>query len=37
MDEREMENIIVIVRDFNFKLIFVFGIGMYYVGLYERD
>lgn len=32
-----MEDIIGILRDFNLKLIFVFGIGMYYVGLYERD
>ncbi|NXP31267.1 ASCC3 protein, partial [Leiothrix lutea] len=37
MDEREMNDIIVTVRDSNLKLTLAFGIGMHHAGLHERD
>ncbi|XP_017933537.1 activating signal cointegrator 1 complex subunit 3 [Manacus vitellinus] len=37
MDEREMNDVIVTVRDSNLKLTLAFGIGMHHAGLHERD
>ncbi|KAM7060359.1 activating signal cointegrator 1 complex subunit 3 isoform 1-T2 [Acridotheres tristis] len=37
MDEREMNDIIVTIRDSNLKLTLAFGIGMHHAGLHERD
>ncbi|XP_078504501.1 activating signal cointegrator 1 complex subunit 3 [Lissotriton helveticus] len=37
MDEREMNDIIVTLRDSNLKLTLAFGIGMHHAGLHERD
>ncbi|NWX11126.1 ASCC3 protein, partial [Caloenas nicobarica] len=37
MDEREMNDIILTVRDSNLKLTLAFGIGMHHAGLHERD
>lgn len=36
-DEREIEAIIVTIRDSNLKLTLAFGIGMHHAGLHERD
>ncbi|CAL9705487.1 unnamed protein product [Knipowitschia caucasica] len=36
-DEREIEAIIVTVRDSNLKLMLAFGIGIHHAGLHERD
>ncbi|XP_059501244.1 activating signal cointegrator 1 complex subunit 3 [Stegostoma tigrinum] len=37
MDEREMSDIIEMVRDSNLKLTLAFGIGLHHAGLHERD
>ncbi|XP_072409240.1 activating signal cointegrator 1 complex subunit 3 [Chiloscyllium punctatum] len=37
MDEREMSDIIDMVRDSNLKLTLAFGIGLHHAGLHERD
>ncbi|XP_053566552.1 activating signal cointegrator 1 complex subunit 3 [Bombina bombina] len=37
MDEREMNDIILTIRDSNLKLTLAFGIGMHHAGLHERD
>ncbi|XP_029451214.1 activating signal cointegrator 1 complex subunit 3 isoform X1 [Rhinatrema bivittatum] len=37
MDEREMNDIIVTLKDSNLKLTLAFGIGMHHAGLHERD
>uniref|UniRef100_A0AAY4D056 Activating signal cointegrator 1 complex subunit 3 n=1 Tax=Denticeps clupeoides TaxID=299321 RepID=A0AAY4D056_9TELE len=36
-DERDMTDIIAMVRDSNLKLTLAFGIGMHHAGLHERD
>nr|XP_014343473.1 PREDICTED: activating signal cointegrator 1 complex subunit 3 [Latimeria chalumnae] len=37
MDDREMNDVIVTVRDSNLKFTLAFGIGLHHAGLHERD